>query len=104
MKNPKVTHKLDLNIRSSIAHAVQSTAEIKRMEYSVDWSDFPNSLALSCYHEAYDENEDTQYQIAQQAYLSKRILQSFLKYGVKFRNIRNNLQFLHSNDSAADTI
>ena len=91
MKKNNVTLKFDKHIRSAILDAIESTGQIDGIEYTVDWSNFPNSLKLSCHYRAGTE-EDTP-TTAQQEHLTKSILRSFLKYGIKFRDIRKNIEF-----------
>lgn len=92
MKNSNVTQKFDKHIRSAIFDVVKSTAQIDSIEYSVDWSNFPNSLRLTCQYNA--DTEGMAPSTAQQEHFTKNILRSFLKYGIKFRDIRKNIEFI----------
>lgn len=98
MKHSKATVKFNINIRKAIAAALESMKLLDNIEYSVDWSNFPNSLIMRCHLcESLLNNakltEDTQKKAI------KAIQLSFLKQGIKFRDIRNNIKFEreHSN-------
>lgn len=88
MKHSKTTLKFNLNIRKSITLALNSSELIKSISYTVDWSNFPNSLKLQCQI----PNSFTVDQ-SNEAKTIKIIQLSFLKHGIKFRNIRENIKF-----------
>lgn len=92
MKHSKATLKFNINIRKAIAAAIDMIEPLVQIEYSVDWSNFPNSLMMRCQISqplitVVKPTEDIE------AKTIKIIQQSFLKQGIKFRNIRDNIEF-----------
>lgn len=95
MKHSKATLKFDLNIRKAITLAVNECNPLKDISYTVDWSNFPNSLKMQCqvYQECSASTELTE------ANTIKIIQLSFLKQGIKFRDIRKNVAFELTTDT-----
>ncbi|HCM05931.1 MAG TPA: hypothetical protein DIC30_07970 [Oceanospirillales bacterium] len=92
MKNSRATLKFSLNIRKAIASASNESEILKDINYTVDWSNFPNSLKMQCliYQKQPENIELTEENKAK----SIKIIQlSFLKQGIKFRDIRKNIEF-----------
>jgi hypothetical protein len=92
MKHSKATLKFNLNIRKAIALAIKESESLKGISYTVDWSNFPNSLKMQCQlcqklSISTEMGEDTE------AKTIKVIQLSFLKQGIKFRDIRKNIAF-----------
>lgn len=92
MKHSRATLKFSLNIRKAIAAAINESETLKGINYTVDWSNFPNSLKMECliYQKQPEHTELTEEDKAK----SIKIIQlSFLKQGIKFRDIRKNIEF-----------
>jgi hypothetical protein len=92
MKHSKAVLKLNINVRKAIDLAINNIEELQKIEYSADWSNFPNSLEIECFliqiiptasvNEAEEEVKNI-----------KMIQHCFLKQGIKFRDIRKNITF-----------
>jgi hypothetical protein len=93
MTKNKVTQKLERHVRSAITLATESTADIDGIHYSVDWSNFPNSLMLNCQLHSDGKPDTPQATIIQQDRSTKKIQSCFLKQGIRFRDIRKNIEF-----------
>jgi hypothetical protein len=93
MKKNKVTHKFDRHVRSAISLAIESSEAICDITYSVDWSNFPNSLILECKLQDGYKSSNLKQTIIQQDISIKKIQYCFLKQGIKFRDIRKNIEF-----------
>tara|TARA_B100000446_G_scaffold152870_1_gene148128 strand:+ start:176 stop:475 length:300 start_codon:yes stop_codon:yes gene_type:complete len=92
MKHSKAILKFTLNIRKAIAAISDESEILKDINYTVDWSNFPNSLKMQCliYQKQPENIELTEENKAK----SIKIIQlSFLKQGIKFRDIRKNIEF-----------
>ncbi len=97
--NSKVTLKLNINVRKAITLASNKIIEIELIEYSADWSNFPNSLKLKC-HLTYDSAHTLAPNIEQHTLLIKQVQQCFLKQGIKFRDFRKNITFVYADKEA----
>lgn len=96
MKHSKAVLKLNINVRKAIDLAINNIEELQKIEYSADWSNFPNSLEIECFliqiiptasvNEAENEADEGVKNI-------KMIQHCFLKQGIKFRDIRKNITF-----------
>ncbi len=95
----RVTIKLNNQVRKAIQQAKTSLPDIKEIEYTVDWSNFPNSLQLNCILQPpyFLENNHTLAPdtVAFPSHL-KKIQQCFLKQGIKFRDFKRNLTLSYS--------
>tara|TARA_R110001583_G_scaffold156326_2_gene308017 strand:- start:2034 stop:2345 length:312 start_codon:yes stop_codon:yes gene_type:complete len=86
-----VTTKLNSNVRKALATATikaESLAGFDHFSYQADWSNFPNSLMISCHFQADHRLENT---TTIEAQLSKLLQLSLLKQGIKFRDVRKNI-------------
>jgi hypothetical protein len=87
----KVTNKFNTSVRKAIAQA-QVTAdtllEFDHFSYEADWSNFPNSLMISCHLNPQQCPADTTLIEAQ---LSKLLQLGLIKQGIKFRDFRKNI-------------
>ena len=92
MKNSRATLKFSLNIRKAIASASNESEILKDINYTVDWSNFPNSLKMQCL--IYQKQPENIELTEENKSKSIKIIQlSFLKQGIKFRDIRKNIEF-----------
>jgi hypothetical protein len=92
MKQSKATLKFNLNIRKAIASACSESPILKDISYTVDWSNFPSSLKMKClFHQDHSENTEPNKDFKDKTI--KVIQHSFLKQGIKFRDIRKNIEF-----------
>ncbi len=86
-----VSQKLDGRIRKAITQAT-TMASIDQLEYTLDWSNFPNSIKLQCY--LLDDSSNALISNSpEQALLIKYVQQCFLKQGIKFRDFKKNISF-----------
>ncbi len=90
----KAVQKYAQNIERALSMAKLSFEEVDGFmgfEHEQQWFDFPNSLRISCF---FISEEHMQRVLSkQEAELIKILQLSFLKVGVKFRYIRNNVIF-----------
>ena len=90
MKHSKATLKLNINVRKAIDLAIYNIESLQKIEYSADWSNFPNSLAIICFLERLVPSNSL-VEAEEEAKFIKLIQQCFLKQGIKFRDIRKNI-------------
>jgi hypothetical protein len=87
----KVTAKLNNNVRKALAAAaIQANAitQFDHFSYQADWSNFPNSLLITCHPHQDQWPLDT---TVIEAKLSKLLQLCLLKQGIKFRDFRKNI-------------
>ena len=90
----KVTTKLNNNVRKSLAMAMTKATDLpafNHFTYDVDWSNFPNSLIISCYLRHQLPAEEL---IVLDAQLCKLIQLNLIKLGIKFRDYRRNIKVI----------
>ncbi|MBL4799141.1 MAG: hypothetical protein JKY50_17165 [Oleispira sp.] len=90
MKHSKATLKLNINVRKANDLAINNIECLQKIDYSADWSNFPNSLKIICFLERLVPSS-SQMEAEEEAKLIKMIQQCFLKQGIKFRDIRKNI-------------
>jgi hypothetical protein len=86
-----VTAKLNNNVRKALAAATieaDALSIFDHFSYQTDWSNFPNSLMISC-HLQHDLAPSES--VLLQEKLSKLLQLSLLKQGIKFRDFRKNI-------------
>lgn len=98
MKHSKATLKLNINVRKAIDLAVNSIGTLQKIEYTADWSNFPNSLEIMCYLVTIAP-ENSADKIAQEEKIGKMVQHCFLKQGIKFRDMRKNITLKVSHES-----
>lgn len=98
MKHSKATLKFSINIRKAIALVIDNTELLDKIEYTVDWSNFPNSLKMQC-QLSQKRLSPVKFTDDIETKTIKNIQLSFLKQGIKFRNVRKNIEFKWENAS-----
>lgn len=100
MKHSKAVLKLNINVRKAIDLAIDNIEELQKIEYSADWSNFPNSLEIECFliqiipTASVNEAEKNAENEADEGVKNIKMIQHcFLKQGIKFRDIRKNITF-----------
>ena len=93
--NSKTTDKLNNNVRKALAQANIKALLIEgfeRFSYTVEWQNFPNSLKVNCHFpspEALKVISSEENKVV----MIKVIQSSFLKQGIKFKDVRANVLF-----------
>ncbi|MCK5881662.1 MAG: hypothetical protein KAG18_07280 [Sinobacterium sp.] len=87
----RVTHKLEMKLRQSIELSTKRSEEISGFlcyEYSADWSDFPASLRVTALF-----SDELERQLAEDNFIQLQniIVTSFMKYGVRFKDVRKSI-------------
>lgn len=85
----KVTIKLNNNVRKALAEVTLQAKKhptFNHFSYDVDWSNFPNSLLVTCHLNNHCVSNPNQELID----FSKLVQLSLLKKGIKFRDFRKN--------------
>jgi len=90
MKYSKATLKLNINVRKAIQLATLEVDGLQRIDYSVDWSNFPNSLNMNATL-AQEPCANNTLSAEETDAINKIIQRCFLKFGIKFRDIRKNI-------------
>jgi hypothetical protein len=101
----KTTNKINTNVRKALEQANLKALKIEgfvRFSYTAQWHDFPGSLKVSCH---FTSNEAVQLMssLEQEMVLIKIVQHSFLKQGIKFKDVRNNVVFTHLDVSDVKT-
>jgi hypothetical protein len=95
----KVTTKLDNNVRKALAVATieaDALSMFDHFSYQTDWSNFPNSLMISC-HLQHDLAPSERALLQEK--LSKLLQLSLLKQGIKFRDFRKNITLSYDSET-----
>jgi len=95
----KVTTKLDNNVRKALAVATieaDALSMFDHFSYQTDWSNFPNSLIISC-HLQHDLAPSESALLQEK--LSKLLQLSLLKQGIKFRDFRKNITLSYDSET-----
>jgi hypothetical protein len=95
----KVTTKLDNNVRKALAVATieaDALSMFDHFSYQTDWSNFPNSLMISC-HLQHDLAPSESALLQEK--LSKLLQLSLLKQGIKFRDFRKNITLSYDSET-----
>jgi hypothetical protein len=90
----KVTTKLNNNVRKSLAMAMTKATDLpafNHFTYTVDWSNFPNSLIISCYLRHQLPAEEL---VILDEQLCKLLQINLIKLGIKFRDYRKNIKVI----------
>jgi hypothetical protein len=98
----KVTTKLNNNVRKALAEAsvqAKKHTSFDHFSYNVVWSNFPNSLLITCHMKDDPLGKVTNeasllYLESVQEALSKLVQLKLLKQGIKFRDFRKNFQII----------
>lgn len=98
MKHSRATLKFNLNIRKAITAACSESEILKDINYTVDWSNFPNCLKMQCLI-FQKQPKNIELVEVDKAKVIKIIQFSFLKQGIKFRDIRKNIEFELTSDN-----
>lgn len=98
MKHSKATLKLNINVRKAIDLAINNIESLYKIEYSADWSNFPNSLGIICFLKNSTPGNST-LETEEEVRFIKMIQHCFLKQGIKFRDIRKNITLNINNES-----
>ena len=91
----KATGKLQKNILQALQRVQVKAVEIEGFSHFTHeqvWNDFPSSLRVSCNFYSLDHLQQFELQ-GGAAQLTKSLQLSFLKVGIKFRDIRKNIVF-----------
>ena len=91
----QTTNKLNLKIRKAITEATPKVCKfqgVSHLSYTVEWNNFPASLIVTCF---LNTNDELAHILAteQNMQLMKIIQLSLIKVGVKFRDVRKNVEF-----------
>lgn len=91
----KATLKLGKNVQSALLNAEKKALEFDGFEsftHEQSWDDFPGSLRVKCFFS--DAQALQNFTEAGKEEAFRKVLQmSFLKVGIKFRDIRKNILF-----------
>lgn len=90
----KVTTKLNNYVRKALANAKPQAiknVDFDYFSYTVDWSNFPNSLMIHCHMKQDFFNQTDIEENPTLAEFSKIVQLNLLKQGIKFKDFRNNI-------------
>ncbi|PVZ69541.1 Fis family transcriptional regulator [Pelagibaculum spongiae] len=90
----KVTAKFDSRVCKALATATEKANAISgfsHFSHQADWSNFPNSLMVSCHFQDAAQSVDS---LLLEEKMAKLLQANLLKQGIKFKDIRKNIKLV----------